>query len=78
MVSSPLHIPSILQLDYTSITQHLAVSACLCFDQILDEGSRMAIDVVINLDIGEGIGEGHKTVSILLPRFLVRVIPIDP
>ena len=55
LVLTPLFITSpSLQLDPRSLAQRLAVCVCICFHQLLDEGSKMAYKVIINLIIGKG------------------------
>ena len=55
VVLTPLLVtPPSLKLDSRSWAQCLAVDLHFCFHQLLDEGSRMAFKVVINLIIGEG------------------------
>ena len=46
-------IPSTLQLDFGSSAQCSAVGPCLCFHQLLDEGSMMTFKIFINLTTGQ-------------------------
>ena len=55
MVLTPLLITSpSLQLDSRSLAQCLAMGDCFCSHQLLDERSRKAIKVVINLIMRKG------------------------
>ena len=56
-----------------NLAQCSIVDLCICFNQLLDEGSMMTIEVVINLITGEG---QLDIVSALL-RVLTGVILVD-
>ena len=47
-------IPLFLQENFQSSVQSLAVDLCLCFHQLLDEGSLMTVRVVTNLITVDG------------------------
>ena len=46
-------LPS-LQMDSQSVARCLTVDLCICFYQLLDEGSMMTVMVVTNLNTGQG------------------------
>ena len=52
-VAPTILLPS-LQWDSLSLAKRLALGLCICFHQLLDEGSLMTTEVVTNLIIGDG------------------------
>ncbi|KAL6038514.1 hypothetical protein STEG23_000600 [Scotinomys teguina] len=54
MDSEYLWSPKNIYLVFWSSSQCVAVDLCICFYQLLDEGSMMTIKVVINLITGKG------------------------
>ncbi|KAL6088148.1 hypothetical protein STEG23_008200, partial [Scotinomys teguina] len=52
-LASIIPLPS-LQLDFYSLAWCLDVGPCICFHQLLDEGSMMTVRVLTSLNTGEG------------------------